>query len=170
MFIMSFGVPRVPTAMAGALSAWRERTEYPAGTDPVFASKVGTALNYSNIYNRVWIPARDAADVHGEGAFHRFRHTLGSLIHDQGAKTPRQLSDWLGHSDISFTQRVYVGQMDNGLGDADFLDDLIPVDGARATGGQRDTHRQPQIEDSGDAENGCSQARNAEEPQRTASA
>jgi hypothetical protein len=93
----------------------------------------------------VWRPARDAAGIDGAevGAFHAFRHTLGSLIHDRGAKTDRQLSDWLGHADIAFTQRTYVGQMDSGLGDATFLDELMPVE-EWATGGQHTTQNQPQ--------------------------
>jgi hypothetical protein len=33
--------------------------------------------------------------------------------------------------------------MDSGLGDAEFLDELIPVE-EWATGGQQDTHEQPQ--------------------------
>jgi hypothetical protein len=53
-----------------------------------------------------------------------FRHTLGSLLHDERAKTLRQTSDWLGHADPSFTLREYVHSSD--LGDADFLDELIP--------------------------------------------
>jgi integrase len=76
---------------------------------------------------------RLSAAVPGEevGAFHAFRRTLGSLIHDQGMKSDRQLSDWLGHGDPAFTVREYVDAMDDGLGDAEFLDELIPVDGAR---------------------------------------
>jgi integrase len=104
--------------MARALSDWRGRTEYPSDLSPVFATTTGTPYSYSNLWNRVWQPARDAAGIPGNevGAFHAFRRTLGSLIHDQGAKTDRQLSDWLGHHDPAFTVREYVGQMTTGLG------------------------------------------------------
>ena len=34
----------------------------------------------------------------------------------------------LGHHDPSFTVREYVGTMDEGIGSADFLDDLLPID------------------------------------------
>jgi hypothetical protein len=37
-----------------------------------------------------------------------------------------QLADWLGHHDPAFTVATYVGQVDEGLGDAGFLDELIP--------------------------------------------
>jgi len=33
----------------------------------------------------------------------------------------------LGHHDPGFTVRTYTGTLDNGIGDADFLDDVIPV-------------------------------------------
>jgi integrase len=119
------------SGMARALTAWRERTPHPGEESPLFASDVGTPLDYSNLYKRVWVPARDAAGIDGSevGAFHALRHTLGSLIHERGAKTDRQLCDWLGHHDPAFTVREYVGTMDEGLGEADFLDELIPVDG-----------------------------------------
>jgi hypothetical protein len=56
--------------------------------------------------------------------FHSFRHALATLLHAERAKTNRQLSDWLGHGDPSFTLRTYVTAPD--LGSADFLDGLIP--------------------------------------------
>ncbi len=46
--------------------------------DPVFASSTGTPVNYHNLWNRVWKPARDAAGITGTGAFHRLRHTFAS--------------------------------------------------------------------------------------------
>jgi integrase len=111
----------------------------------VFPSSVGTPLSYANLWNRVWHPAKVAAGISDEqyGAFHRLRKTLGSVIHESGQKSGRQLSDWLGHADIAFTQRVYVGQMDSGLGDAEFLDELIPVEGW-ATDGLHPTRREAQ--------------------------
>ncbi len=113
-----------------ALSDWRSRTEFPADESPVFPSTVGTPINYSNLYNRVWIPARDAAGIPGDeyGAFHRLRKTLGTIVHGRIDKTDRQLADWLGHGDPAFSVRVYTGEMDDGLGKADFLDEAIPVE------------------------------------------
>jgi hypothetical protein len=60
-----------------------------------------------------------------------FRKTAASLIHDSG-KTGHQLADSLGHHDPAFSMRTYVGQLDDGLGDASFLDELVPVAGQRA--------------------------------------
>jgi integrase len=94
----------------------------------------GTPLEYANLRRQVWLPARDAAGIDPDeyGAFHRLRHTLGSLVHERGVNTDRQLCDWLGHHDPAFTVREYVGQMDDGLGDAEFLDELIPIAWAAA--------------------------------------
>jgi hypothetical protein len=36
-----------------------------------------------------------------------------------------QVADWLGHADPSFTLRTYVHLMDEGVGDAEFLDEAI---------------------------------------------
>jgi integrase len=63
----------------------------------------------------------------GRGAFHRFRKTTGSLVHER--RTARQLGDWLGHADPGFSVRTYTAQMDDELGSAAFLDELIPVGG-----------------------------------------
>jgi hypothetical protein len=37
----------------------------------------------------------------------------------------RQVADWLGHSDPSFTLRTYVHLMDEGIGDAEFMDEAV---------------------------------------------
>jgi integrase len=156
-------------ALARALQEWRQRMEYPEDESPVFPSSVGTQLNYSNLWNRVWHPAKEAARISDEhyGAFHRLRKTLGSVIHESGQKSGRQLSDWLGHADIAFTQRVYVGQMDSGLGDAEFLDELIPVEGW-ATNGQHPTRRRPQNGNGSPRANPHQQADTAQQPRTTA--
>jgi hypothetical protein len=41
----------------------------------------------------------------------------------------KQVSEWLGHADPSFTLRTYVHLMDAGVGDAEFLDEVVyPVE------------------------------------------
>jgi integrase len=161
--------PPLSPAMARALHEWRQRTPYPDDDDPLFASSAGTPLNYSNVRERVWRPAIEAAGIDSSeyGAFHRLRHTFGSLAHESGAISPRQLSDWLGHADIAFTQRVYVSQMDAGLGDAAFLDELIPVDGW-ATDGQHPTRNQPRTALNPAGTYPQSDAENADQPQTAA--
>ena len=89
---------------------------------PVFATRTGTALSDRNVANRVLNPARQRAGLEWV-TFHTFRHTCASVLLTHG-KTIRQVSDWLGHGDPSFTLRRYVHLMDDGLGSADFLDVL----------------------------------------------
>ena len=66
--------------------------------------------------------------------FHTFRHTCASVLFESG-KNIRQVSEWLGHSDPSFTLRTYVHLMDAGLGDADFLDEAVNVAPGGESGG-----------------------------------
>jgi hypothetical protein len=40
-------------------------------------------------------------------------------------KNVKQVQEWLAHHDPGFTLRTYVHLVDGGLGDADFLDDLV---------------------------------------------
>jgi integrase len=117
----------------------------PGGREPRVSVQRRDAAQLRESLELVWHPAKVATGISDEqyGAFHRLRKTLGSVIHESGQKSGRQLSDWLGHADIAFTQRVYVGQMDSGLGDAEFLDELIPVEGW-ATDGLHPTRREAQ--------------------------
>ena len=49
------------------------------------------------------------------------------------------------HGGPAFSARVYTGRMDDGLGKADFLDEVIPVE-KWATDGQPNTRKQPQTD------------------------
>jgi integrase len=116
----------------------REQVEetaiFTAPGDPLFASEVGTPLDYSALRRRVLLPAIEASGIEwpkGQ-AFHLFRKTAASLLHAHG-KSGRQLCDWLGHHDPAFTINTYVGQMDEGLGDAAFMDELIPIESSDGT-------------------------------------
>src|SRR5829696_4363065 len=57
-------------------------------------------------------------------AFHTFRHTCASLLFEAG-RDVKQVSAWLGHTDPAFTLRTYVHLMDNGIGDAAFMDQVF---------------------------------------------
>jgi integrase len=57
-------------------------------------------------------------------SFHTFRHTCASLLFEEG-RNVKQVAEWLGHADPSFTLRTYVHLMDAGVGDADFLDRAV---------------------------------------------
>ena len=94
----------------------------------------GTELLPANVYRRVLAPAakRVGLVVAVEGrdeprsavSFHTLRHTCASMLFEAG-RNVKQVQEWLGHSDPSFTLRTYVHLMDAGVGDADFLDEAV---------------------------------------------
>lgn len=114
----------IPLSPRMAAALWDVGADQPGGT-PVFASGIGTPLQASNVRRRVLKPARESVGLEWVG-FHTFRHTCASLLFD-GGKTIKQVQEWLGHADPGFTLRTYVHLMDDGLGDADFLDTAVAV-------------------------------------------
>ena len=123
-------IPLSP-AMTMRLRAHR-RDSYRGERTPVFATDAGTELNRPNIAGRVLKPAAKAAGltVERDGeqvawvSFHTFRHTCASLLFEAG-RNVKQVAEWLGHADPSFTLRTYVHLMDAGVGDAAFLDEAV---------------------------------------------
>jgi integrase len=122
--------------MATRLLAHRRDT-FRGEQAPVFASKVGTELLPANVYRRVLTPAAIevglAVEVQGKDgkprkrsavSFHTFRHTCASLLFEAG-RNVKQVQEWLGHADPGFTLRTYVHLMDEGVGDAAFLDEAV---------------------------------------------
>jgi integrase len=101
------------------VGAWADRP----GDERVFLSPLGRPLQRHNLHNRVLAPAREAAGVDW-ASFHTFRHTCASLAFEAG-RNIAQMSAWLGHADPSFTLRTYVHLMDEGLGDATFMDAVV---------------------------------------------
>jgi integrase len=95
----------------------------------VFASRVGTPLNPSNIWRQTLKPTREAVGLPWV-TFHSFRHTCASLLFEE-KRNVKQVQEWLGHADPAFTLRRYVHQMDAGVGDADFLDEAVRADPTR---------------------------------------
>jgi integrase len=89
----------------------------------VFTSPAGRPLNDGNLRRRVLAPAAEAAGVPWVTP-HAFRHTCASLLFEAG-RDIKQVSAWLGHADAGFTLRVYVHLMDEGVGDAAFLDEVV---------------------------------------------
>lgn len=71
--------------------------EYPTGT--------GALMNRSDVYQRVWYPAREAAG-YPRLRFHDLRHTAASLLPFSGAKLS-ELKEILGHSQIAHTVDLY---------------------------------------------------------------
>jgi integrase len=110
---------------AGMARQLRElrRDTYRGERGPVFPSEAATELHPSNLRGRVLMPAARPLGL-GWVGFHTFRHTCASLLFEAG-KDVKQVQEWLGHADPGFTLRTYVHVLDDGLGDADFLDAAV---------------------------------------------
>ena len=120
---------------AGMAERLREhrRDSYRGDTAPVFATTTGSELSRPNVAGRVLKPAGEAVGL-GWVSFHTFRHTCASLLFAEG-RNVKQVQEWLGHADPSFTLRTYVHLLDEGVGDADFLDLAVMADPARVNAG-----------------------------------
>lgn len=132
-------IAKVPlsSTMAAWLAELRPRDAAPDA--PVFASRAGTPLIYSNVYHRVLLPAlrtsgvavplglddsgREKWDYQGV-AFHSFRKACGSLLLAQG-RTLKQIQGWLRHSQLTTTLNAYIHETDEGLGSADVWDGIL---------------------------------------------
>jgi integrase len=120
-------------AMRDRLLAHRRDT-FTGPKAPVFLSPRRGSLSPPSFARSVLIPARESIGLEWV-TFHTFRHTCASLLFEQG-RNIKQVSEWLGHTDPSFTLRTYVHLMDEGVGDAAFFDEVVqmPRSNAEATG------------------------------------
>ena len=115
----------LPLSPGMARQLWAARP--PRADGPMFTTRNGTRYADRNI-RRVLDRASERAGVPWVG-FHTFRHTCASLLFAGGLNV-KQVSEWLGHADPSFTLRVYVHLLDEGIGAADFLDGQVGNDWA----------------------------------------
>lgn len=118
--------------MAEQLAALR-RDNFKGPNSPVFQSTTGTELAEQNVRSRVLRPTVSALGLDWVTP-HTFRHTCASLLFD-GGKNIKQVQEWLGHANARFTLDTYVHLMDEGLGAADFLDDVVTSDPSRVNTG-----------------------------------
>jgi integrase len=112
--------------MTAQLLAHRRDT-YAGPKAPVFPSKTGTELIRGKVAERVLNPAREAVGLEWV-SFHAFRHTCASQLFANG-RNVKQVSVWLGHADPAFTLRTYIHLLDDGVGDADFFDEVVGGNG-----------------------------------------
>lgn len=122
-----YGKRRIPLSAgtAALLAEARRSSDFDRDSDPVFATPRGTPLDVSNLRVRVLRPTAERAGLAPLG-FHVFRHTCASLLFDAG-RNIKQIQEWLGHHDPGFTLSTYVHLVDQGLGDADFLDEAVGI-------------------------------------------
>lgn len=92
-------------ALSRALKTLKASSPYPAPTDYVFVSQVGTPLYWRNVARRALQPAlRNAGIEHVR--WHDLRHTFASLLIASGANISF-VSRQLGHGSPDITLRVY---------------------------------------------------------------
>jgi integrase len=148
--------------LSASMAAWLTtlRPEDVEPRTPVFASATGTPLNYHNVYTRVLRPALEKSGlavqtgtvtVRKRGkdveepvydyqgiAFHAFRKACGSLLLAHG-KSLKQVQGWLRHSQLTTTMNVYIHQVDDGLGSADVMDEILGAWGNPGATGHPET-------------------------------
>jgi integrase len=126
--------------MAQASTDLKQTTRFAAPNHPVFASSVGTPLSYGNVYERALQPALESCGLAGQRiAFHSPRKACGSMLLLKAGKDPRQVQQWLGHSQLTTTMNIYVHELDDGLGGADDLDAILGRGHPGATPGPPNT-------------------------------
>jgi integrase len=110
-----------PVPLSPPMAQWLGQMRPQDAAGPVFPSMTGTPLNYSNLYNRVLLPAADAAGVTlpPRRAFHAFRDACASLIIDSGG-TVQDVKTRLRHAQLS-TSMGYVKETGDGHRTADTL-------------------------------------------------
>jgi integrase len=113
------------SALAADLRAWRLASRYSTDADYVWPTLRGTAQAPSNLARRLLKPAAERAELLDDDGrpwpgFHTLRHTAASRWFRAGFALP-VVSRLLGHSDPSFTFRVYVHMLPSDLPDMDRL-------------------------------------------------
>jgi Phage integrase family len=100
---------------------------------PVFATRTGRRNTSDNIRNRILAPAHVRAnELLRERGFreikhltpHTLRRTFASILAECGVP-PRRAMYLLGHTDSSFTMRVYQQVLDTGGGAVDVLEEVL---------------------------------------------
>jgi integrase len=124
-------VPMVP-ALRETLLGHRADLMYQSGR-PVFATRSGRRNTPDNIRNRILAPAHARANelLRERGlpeiahlTPHTLRRTFASILAECGVP-PRRAMYLLGHTDSSFTMRVYQQVLDMGQGAVELLENVL---------------------------------------------
>jgi integrase len=103
---------RVPLPDVVALALRRHLRDHPTWgpDDLLFSNATGTGLLYPYYwYRRIWRPALDVAGVEHFKS-HGLRHFYAASLLGQGVPVS-EVSAWLGHTSVSFTERYYANLM-----------------------------------------------------------
>ena len=120
-----YGIRDVPISktFTDEMRLYRARSEYPAASDVVFATKLGSHLDGNNLLNRVVRPAAIRAGVPWAG-LHTMRHTCASMLFRSGWNA-KHVQMMLGHHSPAFTLSTYVHLMPDDLPEPVFREDLV---------------------------------------------
>lgn len=76
------------------------------GSAWLFTTVRGNPVRHGNFYNRIWVPACQAAGLDPRPRIHDARHTHASWLIARGIRL-EVIQDRLGHDDIRTTRKVY---------------------------------------------------------------
>jgi integrase len=98
------GIP-IPGELVAALRAWKEKCPK-SRLDLVFCNEFGEPCDRTGIGRYGLAPALEQANIEKAVTMHGLRHTYASML--ILLKRPiTEVSEYLGHADVSITMRVY---------------------------------------------------------------
>jgi integrase len=100
------------------------------GVEPVFPDSLGRWRDPANV-RRVWRELRDELEMTGLVS-HQMRKTVATLLDDAQVST-REISDQLGHSNVSMTHDKYLGRRLTDRQPAEVLEGLLGEPSVRKT-------------------------------------
>lgn len=112
---------QLPAGLLGILGDRRVRGG-PNTYGLVFPTVLGNLRDPRNTA-RDWALARDRLGI-ADYTFHSFRKTVATAL-DQAGLTPRDIAEYLGHSDPSLTMGTYMSKTVGGRRAADAIDELL---------------------------------------------
>jgi len=100
---------RLASSVRDLLAAHRERSDFKAREDFIFARPNGRALSEATIREHLYEAMNRAgiSRVNGKHGFHIFRHSAGTLLYSR-SRDLKLVQGVLGHSGISITSDIYV--------------------------------------------------------------
>jgi integrase len=95
----------IPPQLVAALKEWKEKCPQ-SRLDLVFSNEFGEPCDRTGIGRYGLTPALKQAGINKAVSMHGLRHTYASMLIALGRKIP-EVSQYLGHADVSITMRVY---------------------------------------------------------------